>query len=796
MKYGITFLLILSQLIRLQAQRPDTTLAAYSEHFQQEKIHFHFDKTVYNKGETIWFKTYLMAGFDPSEYSRNVYIDWYGADGKLLYHEVEPVVEASARGQFDVPADYTGAYVQMRAYTRWMLNFDSAFLFTKNIPVWQTKAVTARAEKPGSGVQFFPEGGDLVNGLLSRVAFKAVGSNGMPVKIRGVVKAASGDVIDSLRVEHDGMGSFFIQPEDGVVYIASWTDEYGNAYTGVLPAAQKSGATLQLQPRSAQCLVVIKRSEPAAANLKSLFVVAHMNQNVVYSAQVKLDAESSAMTKIPTDSLPTGVLQVTLFNADWAPLAERIVFVNNGRHLFNVMLSLPEKNLDKRGKNTIQLDVPDTGLTNLSIAVTDAGLPLEKNTIISQLLLCGDLKGSVYDAAYYFSDKGANIAQHLDLVMLTHGWRRFNWADVVQGKMPVIKYPRESDYMRIEGRFYSGGLKLAPDQKLLLVLQNKDSSRQRLVLPVKADGSFHQDGVTFFDTLKVFYQLLGDKKLANQSAVTMEDGLLRLPLGMIKRKAGEASDLSLMLPDTNGWARGRWFAMEEEAAARRAKGMLLKEVVVSGRAKRSVDLLDDKYTTGMFKRPGDFQYDMINDPWASKTIDVFHFLQNQIPGLTLQYRDGIPVLRWRDGSPSLFVDEVGTRAEIVNDLPIQDIAYVKVYRPPFVGAIGGGRGGAIAIYTRKGDDVATISARGLNYKLLEGYSPYKQFYSPDYAELPPNDAPDERATLYWNPYIMTDATNHSVRLEFYNNDVSRRLRIIVEGMNAEGKLVRVEKIIE
>ncbi|HWK04774.1 MAG TPA: hypothetical protein VNS58_14135 [Puia sp.] len=805
MKRNILFLLFAGILSfqKLSAQELGTTLARYSEHFQQEKIHLHFDKARYNKGETIWYKAYLMAGFDPSDYSRTLYIDWYDPAGKLLRHESAPVFEASARSQFDIPAGYTGGFLHVRAYTKWMLNFDTTFLFNKDIPVWQDRTVsrpyqTASMEKPVSSIQFFPEGGDLVNGLLSRVAFKAVNSFGLPVKIHGVVKSGSGEPVDALNVEHDGMGSFFLQPAEGTTYISTWTDEYGNNYTTPLPSAKKNGATLQVQSHTSKCLVVIKCSDPAPDNLRSLYVVAHMNQNLLYKAAVNLTTRNSAIAEISTDTLPTGVLQVTLFDANWIPLAERVVFVNNHRHLFTVQVTPLGRSLEKRGRNVIGIDIPDSSLSNLSVAVTDAGLATENNTIISQLLLCGDIKGAVYRPSYYFSADNARISQHLDLVMLTHGWRRFNWQDIVQGKEPSLPYPRDTDYLRIEGKFYSPGLKLLPDQKVMVILQSRDSSRQRLLLPVHPDGSFSQGGVSFFDTLKVFYQLLGTRK--QTEAVMIQDGLLAAPKSSpATRSAGKADGnnggpaLPWLMDDTTGWSRTRYFAQEQE---RLDKGTTLADVVVSAKVRRPVDLLDDKYATGLFKRPSDYQFDMINDTWARNSANVFDFLKQMVPGLQVQYRDGVPILDWRGGAPSLFLDETGMRAEMINDIPVADIAYVKVYRPPFFGAAGGGRNGAIAIYTRKSGDVQIITARGLDYKFLEGYTPYKQFYSPDYSQPAGSDLPDIRTTLYWNPMVLTDASNHSIKLEFYNNDVSKRLRVVVEGMNAEGKLSRVEKIID
>ena len=119
--------------LSLSAQKLDSALNVYAEKFQQEKIHIHFDKSIYNKGETIWMKVYLMAGSDFSSYSKNIYIDWFGADGKLIKHTVAPVFESTAKFEFTIPDSYTANSIHAVAYTRWMLNFDSAFLFNKEI---------------------------------------------------------------------------------------------------------------------------------------------------------------------------------------------------------------------------------------------------------------------------------------------------------------------------------------------------------------------------------------------------------------------------------------------------------------------------------------------------------------------------------------------------------------------------------------------------------------------------------------------------------------------------------------
>jgi hypothetical protein len=153
-----------------------------------------------------------------------------------------------------------------------------------------------------------------------------------------------------------------------------------------------------------------------------------------------------------------------------------------------------------------------------------------------------------------------------------------------------------------------------------------------------------------------------------------------------------------------------------------------------------------------------------------------------------------PGINWRDGTPDIFINEIKADALAANQIQMSDIAYVKVFRPPFMASAGSGASGAIAVYTKKGADMKA-SVRGLNNALLTGYTAYKEFYHPDYIANPSKSA-DLRTTLYWNPYVLTDKHNKVARISFFNNDITTRFRVVVEGVNADGKLARVEKIVE
>ncbi|HEV2483876.1 MAG TPA: hypothetical protein VGS79_29635, partial [Puia sp.] len=379
------------------AQRIDSVLTEYSDRYPQEKIYLQFDRAVYNPGETIWFKAYLLAGFAPSTISRNIYFDWYDGAGRLLRHMAAPVFEASAKGQFDVPAGYSGGALQVRAYTQWMLNFDTAFLYDKIIPVARPVGAAVRmatamsrgAREPGRAqpeaargasrpeaarttLGLFPEGGDLVTGLVCKVAFKANDQWGRPVAVSGVVQGSDGSFVDSLITEHDGMGSFMIKPLPGVRYTASWTDGSGKTFSTGLPPAAAGGFAMQVQPRSGQCMVIIRRTEGQSADgvrtpdavatggqsadapqpgRRSVYLLAHMGQRVVYAVQISLEDKPEIAVTVPTADLPTGVLRYTLFDAGWKPVAERVVFVNNQLHSFATSVQVVASSREKRGRN-------------------------------------------------------------------------------------------------------------------------------------------------------------------------------------------------------------------------------------------------------------------------------------------------------------------------------------------------------------------------------------------------------------------------------------------------------------
>ena len=782
------------------AQRIDTTLNVYADQYQQERAYLHYDKAAYNAGETIWFKAYLMAGIVPSEMNKNFYVDISDAEGNVLAHNVYPIIQASAKGQFEINKNYKGAFVHIKAYTQWMLNFDTAFLYDKDIRVLQKTDPKSTAPKPAivASLQFFPEGGDAITGIYNRIAFKANDQFGRPVKIKGLLQNSKGATIDSFKSIHDGMGFFNLMPLAGMNYTAKWIDEQGASHVTPLPAAKSTGVNLQVKISGAKRIFIITRTADAPDNLKQLHIAATIHQQLVYMANVKLTEQQSISGAIPGQILPTGVLQITLFDANWIPIAERISFLNNHDVEFNPEVGFSKLGLGKRGRNEIVISLPDSISSNLSVSITDKGIGTDSsNNIISHLLLTGELKGRIYKPAYYFSDDADSIQQHLDLVMLTHGWRRFNWPDVVQGKMPVIKYPKDSSYLFFSGKVFNASpAQLREGGDLLTIIKFRDSSTQTLYLPVKKDGTFTKPGMFVFDSARVYYQFLLNKSLTDLTEIKFFTSTLPSPQHFYVDKSITAYNQWF---DTTGNYRNRYLADQQARLEELMKSATLQEVTVKSKTKTPVQILDEKYASGLFRGGDGFQFDIMNDIAAQSSVSVFTYLQGKVAGLQIiPGQDGRVNMQWRGSVPTVFLDEVQqTDVSAIANMNMHDVAYVKVFRPPFFGASGGGAGGAIAVYSRRGGDVKKEFGKGLPTKLVTGYSGIKEFYSPNYGTInEKNEQQDIRSTLYWNPYVLTTYENHKIKISFYNNDITDAFRVIVEGVSKDGKLAHIEKVIE
>ena len=280
-------LLFLSGVFFLQigyGQQLDSMMAVYETQFPKEKIHIHFDKTIYNPSETIFYKVYLLSGTELSTLSKNIYLEWYDTTGKMLKQTVAPLFQSTAKGSFELPGNYQGNFVHVKAFTRWMLNDDSDFLYSKDILL---NNIVLPQNKPPviykTEVHYFPEGGSLIMGLNNKIAFKAYNQFGLPVLIRGGLYDSKKKLVDTLIVKHDGMGSFLLTPKEGENYQLSWVDENGKKGITPIETPKTQGASLSIKATNDKALIEIKRTPIVPENFKKLNLCLKSFFNLIHS---------------------------------------------------------------------------------------------------------------------------------------------------------------------------------------------------------------------------------------------------------------------------------------------------------------------------------------------------------------------------------------------------------------------------------------------------------------------------------------------------------------------------------
>jgi len=262
-------------------QMIDSMMKVYADHFPQEKLYMQFDKKAYNPGDRIWYKAYLFTGFDPSPFSKNFYTELYDVAGNLIIRNTAPLGESVAIGSFDLPSNFEGTRIRIRAYTSWMLNFDSSFIYTKDLRIiGSSQDSSAHGDPPATSVHFFPEGGDMIAGVDNTIAFLAEDAFGQPKKISGNILDQSGKAVLSFSSNAQGLGKFLLNPDKQDVFYAMWKDEKGAEHRTELPAVKNSGIALRLINSPGKLLFSVSRPQTSTGN-QQVFAKREPNGDVI-----------------------------------------------------------------------------------------------------------------------------------------------------------------------------------------------------------------------------------------------------------------------------------------------------------------------------------------------------------------------------------------------------------------------------------------------------------------------------------------------------------------------------------
>ncbi len=781
------------------AQKFEAALTALTKEHQPEKIYIHYDKEYYVAGETIWLKAYLYSDGKPSAGANNLYLQFTNSKGQVVSNKKFPVLGAVAKGSIAIPDSLPQGNYYVRALTPQMLNYDEAFVYKKNIFVFKpSETAKEKSLTQNVSLQFFPESGHLVDGILTVVGFKATDQWGKPVEINGIIRSGEGTTISSFKSYHDGIGKVQFKAQAGKTYIAEVeTDNGKRAYQ--LPEVKALGINLKVQDEKGGKKFQLSRSVKDKAQFASVWVVADINNQVIYENEITFEDYPSVIGHLVTDSLPSGILHFTVFNKDGMPLAERLSFVDNKEYKSNATVAATKISVEKRAANEIELNFAEAIQRSCSVSITDAsgGSFADNDNIWSRLLLTSDLKGYVYNPAWYFSVSNDTTKQAIDNLLLTHGWNRFNWAKILANELPVKKYS-DQPMISITGRMtddkknepLSGG-------NLNIFLEAEDSTSQNYDVLVDAAGRFRMDSLLFMGKAKLFYAYKDSKGKIKSALISIDSDTLRQPLELIP--SGMLDNMIIRDINAN--------TSKEEVSTRYdylKSGVdeikELEKVTVQAKPnKKPIDIVNEKYTTGVFKSPGKVEIDNINNPANDKSINVVDYVKNRIQQLELQggrfvNRKNISLMSGQKWLVGIFLDEVPADINQLRVLRMDDVALVKFYEAGFVGVGSGSPGGALAVYTRDKSNRDEKPDK-LSFVEYQGYSISKEFYTPDYNNKEIRHlASDSRTTLYWNPDVYTDTETTSVKLSFFNNDFSKKFKVVVEGFDAMGKLVHMEKV--
>ncbi len=804
----IAALLFILATFYLHGQQLQNDLNIWTEINPVEKVYVHTDRESYYCGQDIWFKAYFMTDLLPSHLSSSIYIELLDAKGNKIDKKVFPVFLGVAQGQLTLSNDLpTGNYTFL-AYSLTMLN-QNDFLFTKQLRIYGTENKKVKSISLAKlQLNFFPEGGSLITGLQNRIAFKANDENGFPADILVEVKTETGETLVSAKTLHDGMGLFLMIPQPGRKYYAV---AGGKSYP--MPEATTSGLSLQAYNKGSSIqfkLQYIGNSE----TFQPAYMVGQMLNRSVFRQDFKNEKELLTGV-VQTNTLPTGILQLTIFNAGGMPLAERLFFVNNKEYILPARFSTDMLNTGEREMNQFYLHPGDSVNGSFSVSVMDADfedtLPRPQN-IYSSFLLTSDIKGYVHNPSWYFTTRDESVEQALDLVMMTNGWRRFKWSDVSANTLPQPVF-RDNGFIKLSGKATMRDRnKPFANQDLLLMISAKDSVMKRRkyseIIQTDAQGNFTVDSLLFYGQSKL---LFSDIKGGKSKFLT-----IKLNGDFLRSHYPVPTQATFMHRIEHSGDQAMQSAYKEYLDG---IGTMLENVTVTGRKKTSIEQLDESYTSGLFARGIMARtIDLTDEPPGA--MNIFDYLSGRVPGISVEkqnyyhifYRkpktmqvvkpiggDSSPPNAFGGNAPnemSLFLDETPVEADLLASVPLMDIAFVKIF-PTFSGAPGGGPDGTLAVYLKKGKDRYNDVETASDVIFYEGYSIIKEFYSQDYS-IPQSDdnKKDNRITLLWQPDIYVNASNTKIPIQFYNNDRTKAFKIVVEGITGDGRLLMFEKIIK
>lgn len=742
----------------------------------QEKIFVHPDKTFFLAGETLWFKVYDV---EAAHHTPGASVIAYA---ELLDKDMQPVLQGKVAleqgkgsGSFILPNTIASGNYQLRCYTSWMKNFDPALFFHQQITIVNTLRSNTNdiSNTPKPIFRFFPEGGNLVYGLTSRLAFKVISPNQRGEDCTGAIIADQKDTIALFKSTHKGMGSVLFTPQKGRKYSAIITSG-DTTIRQDLPDIFDDGYVMRVT-EEANDKIKILVSGTRTAQAPTIYLLTH-NRQQLKDLQAAPLANNQAVFYIDKTVLGDGICHLTLFDANRTPLCQRLYCAGFSRtNQLSINTQLAQSSFNKRSKADLTLSTtgaagqPTDADLSLSVFLIDSLQDMPKEDIVSHLLLSAELKGQIEDPLYYIHDSSATAREALDNLLLTQGWSRFRWEEVLQHKKPWFEFLPETNgplitgrlvdrttgkpapptisYLSVPGKYFTfGAAKSRPDGSIIFNTKNFYGNNDIIV----QTNGLTADSVYRIDIANPFYE-----KPATDWHTS--------PFTLSQNLEAQLVERSITAQADNAWLQDKKRHWQQLAS--------LDTLAFYGHGDHEYRL--DDYTR--FQTLEEVMREYIDEVHVPKQAGKFHFrVRNNLFNV---YFDDDPLMLI-DGLP------VYDAEKILDISPLKFRQVDVVARKFFTGPLT--NDGIVSYRTYDGNLAGyqlDPNAIAVHY---EGLQLQQEFYTPPYeATAPSSRIPDFRNVLMWSPDIITKQDGKHT-LSFYTSDIPGTYALFVQGITSQG----------
>lgn len=772
-------------------------LQDFNEQLPQEKVYLHTDGEDYVTGESVWLKAYVLDATThlPLNLSKVLYVSLLSEKNEVVAQQKLKIDEGFTYSDIYLPNTLSTGHYTLKAHTLWMSNFTKDLYFTKTLRIYNPKDpwITRNRERirnESFDLRFFPEGGELVANLPNRVAFKATDAQGRSIALEAAIVDELGQTVAQIATEHRGMGAFVIAPEPRKVYYAVVNTENFGEVKVPLPRARMQGLALRVDPLAARELG-IRIMGTAAYHNQELYLLAQSGGQIHYAATGRLSG-ARLDSKISLSQLPHGLTHLTWFDQKGRPVAERLIFLDKEPKTETTIRGIQAR-YNTRQQVALQLQVKDTSGSALSGHYSVAVRPQYDNTalatngnIYDYLMLRSELKGEIEEPGYYFNKQNQQAAEHLDLLLMTQGWRRFVWQELARGVLPEIQHSFEQNLV-VQGKVTA--IEELPRDSMTVGIFFLG---QREVYEGQADetGLFEIPVFDFFGQDSIVVHVMNGTRPVRQFGLSLPK--LTRPNGLLPRRYMAVTDnwrqYSAKIIAQQAFASNYQYYLPDRKDFSLARPYQNPFVQVPGRRFSNGSNFDfnmDEYV--LLDNMRETLRELITGVKVSgrKNETRFTIFDPQ----SNDYFEEIPLLII-DGMPSFEQDKIlNLRPEYFKRIEVlEESRYTQSF-----GTMG--RHGVLKLETRdkalKPADLSTT-----RFAQFAGFYAARQYYTPIYPSQASREAkiPDFRQLLYWNPLLESDS-NGNTDLEFYTSDISGTFVITIEGVTATGKPVTTQAIL-